>query len=135
MKKLQIILIILVLSACTTYKTGTKLQQVESISPGMKANLPVDPKVKIGELENGLRYYIRENQKPQKRAVLWLAVNAGSVLEDDNQQGLAHLVEHMAFNGTKNFPKQDLIDYLQSIGMEFGADLNAYTTFDETVYI
>lgn len=66
--------------------------------------------------------------------MLWLAVNAGSVLEDDNQQGLAHLVEHMAFNGTKHFEKQELVDYLESIGTKFGPDLNAHTSFDETVY-
>ncbi len=134
MKKLQIILIIFVLSASTAHNAGTITQQADSRSPGIKANLPVDPKVKIGELKNGLRYYIRENQKPQKRAVLWLAVNAGSVLEDDNQQGLAHLVEHMAFNGTKHFEKQELVDYLESIGTKFGPDLNAHTSFDETVY-
>ena len=64
-----------------------------------------------------------------------MAVNIGSVLETDDQQGLAHFVEHMAFNGTKNFPKQDLVNYLESIGMEFGPDLNAYTSFDETVYM
>ena len=134
MKKLQLILFALVLSACTTPKTGGSVQQVKSTAPTMDEQLPVDPKVKIGELENGLRYYIRENQKPQKRAVLWLAVNAGSVLEDDNQQGLAHLVEHMAFNGTKHFEKQELVDYLESIGTKFGPDLNAHTSFDETVY-
>ena len=134
MKKLQIILFILVLGASSACNTETILQQADSRSPGIKTNLPIDPKVKIGKLENGLRYYIRENQKPQKRAVLWLAVNAGSVLEDDNQQGLAHLVEHMAFNGTKHFEKQELVDYLESIGTKFGPDLNAHTSFDETVY-
>lgn len=97
--------------------------------------LPIDPKVKIGTLENGIRYYIRVNQKPEKRAELRLVVNAGSVLEEDDQQGLAHFVEHMGFNGTKHFPKQDLVDYLESIGMRFGPDLNAYTGFDETVYM
>ncbi|HCN25151.1 MAG TPA: insulinase family protein [Candidatus Marinimicrobia bacterium] len=134
MKKLQIILFILVLGVSSSCNTETILQQADSRSQGIKANLPVDPKVKIGELENGLRYYIRENQKPKKRAVLWLAINAGSVLEDDNQQGLAHLVEHMAFNGTKHFEKQELVDYLESIGTKFGPDLNAHTSFDETVY-
>jgi zinc protease len=97
--------------------------------------LPVDPNITIGRLPNGLRYYIRVNKKPEARAELRLAVNAGSVLEDEKQLGLAHFVEHMAFNGTKNFAKQELVHYLESIGMRFGADLNAYTSFDETVYM
>lgn len=97
--------------------------------------LPLDPLVKVGTLDNGLRYYIRQNSRPEKRAELRLVVNAGSVLEDDDQRGLAHFVEHMAFNGTKNFPKQQLIDYLERVGMRFGPDLNAYTSFDETVYM
>ncbi|MCU0418366.1 MAG: insulinase family protein [Cyclobacteriaceae bacterium] len=97
--------------------------------------LPVDPNVKVGKLSNGLTYYIRKNTKPEKKVELRLVVNAGSILEDDDQQGLAHFVEHMAFNGTKNFKKNDLVSYLQSIGVKFGNDLNAYTSFDETVYI
>jgi zinc protease len=97
--------------------------------------LPVDPKVRIGTLANGIRYYIRQNPKPEKRAELRLVVNAGSVLENDEQLGLAHFVEHTAFNGTTHFAKNDLVKYLQSIGVRFGADLNAYTGFDETVYI
>lgn len=97
--------------------------------------LPINPDVTIGELENGLKYYIKENKKPENRAVLWLAVDAGSVLEEDNQQGLAHLAEHMAFNGTKNFKKHEIIDYLESIGMKFGPEINAYTSFDKTVYM
>ena len=97
--------------------------------------LPSDSAVTIGTLPNGLRYYIRENRKPEARAELRLVVNAGSVLEDDDQRGLAHFVEHMAFNGTKNFEKHEIVDYLESIGMQFGADLNAYTSFDETVYM
>lgn len=101
----------------------------------MEAPLPVDPGVIMGELENGLKYYIRQNGRPENRAELRLVVNAGSVLEDDSQLGLAHLVEHMAFNGTEHFEKQELIDYLESIGMEFGPSVNAYTSFDETVYM
>ena len=97
--------------------------------------LPTDPKVKIGTLPNGIRYYIRKNAKPEKRAELRLVVNAGSTLETNDQLGLAHFVEHTAFNGTKHFAKNDLVKYLQSIGVRFGADLNAYTGFDETVYI
>ena len=101
----------------------------------LTATLPVDPKIRIGTLPNGIRYYIRQNPKPEKRAELRLVVNAGSVLETDDQLGLAHFVEHMAFNGTTHFAKNDLVKYLQSIGVRFGADLNAYTGFDETVYI
>ena len=97
--------------------------------------LPVSPEIKIGKLSNGLTYYIRKNTKPEKKVELRLVIKAGSILEDDDQQGLAHFVEHMAFNGSKNFKKNDLISFLQSIGVEFGADLNAYTSFDETVYI
>lgn len=96
--------------------------------------LPLWSAVKKGRLPNGLTYYVLPHGKPEKRALLWLAVNAGSVLEDDDQRGLAHFDEHMAFNGTKRFPKADIINRLEKMGMEFGADLNAYTTFDETVY-
>lgn len=97
--------------------------------------IPFDPQVIHGQLENGLHYYIRQNHKPNDRAELRLVVHAGSIQEDDDQQGLAHFVEHMAFNGTKHFKKQELIRYLESIGMKFGADANAYTSFDETVYM
>ncbi|HEU5236215.1 MAG TPA: insulinase family protein, partial [Pyrinomonadaceae bacterium] len=97
--------------------------------------MPTDPQITMGKFANGLRYYIRANKKPEKRAELRLVVKAGSILEDDDQQGLAHLVEHMAFNGTKNFPKNKTIEFMESLGMRFGADVNAYTTFDETVYM
>ena len=97
--------------------------------------IPLDPNVKIGKLPNGLTYYIRKNLKPEKKLELRLAVNAGSVLENNDQRGLAHFMEHMGFNGSKNFPKNELVDYLQKTGVKFGADLNAYTGFDETVYI
>jgi len=94
-----------------------------------------DPAVKIGRLSNGLTYYIRKNTKPEKKVELRLVVNAGSVLENDNQQGLAHFMEHMSFNGSTHYPKNELVDFLQKAGVKFGADLNAYTSFDETVYI
>jgi zinc protease len=97
--------------------------------------IPVDPRITVGELANGLRYYIRENREPKNRADLRLVVNAGSVLEDEDQLGLAHVVEHLAFNGTKHFPKQKLVDFMESIGMRFGPDLNAFTGFDETIYM
>jgi zinc protease len=96
--------------------------------------LPVDPAVRIGQLDNGLTYYIRQNSEPEARAELRLAINAGSLQEDEDQLGLAHFLEHMLFNGTERFPEQELIDYLETIGIEFGPDINAYTSFDETVY-
>ncbi|MCP4201329.1 MAG: insulinase family protein [bacterium] len=99
------------------------------------AVIPVDPDVTIGKLDNGLTYYVRANGKPENRASLRLVVNAGSIVEDEDQRGLAHFVEHMAFNGTHNFAKQELVDYLEKIGMRFGADVNAFTSFDETVYM
>lgn len=97
--------------------------------------LPIAPEIKKGKLSNGLTYYIRKNARPEKKVELRLAIKAGSILEDDDQRGLAHFTEHMAFNGSKHFKKNDLVSYLQSLGVEFGADLNAYTGFDETVYI
>jgi zinc protease len=97
--------------------------------------LPKDTTVRIGQLENGLTYYIRSNQQPRQRAELRLAVNVGSVLERNEERGVAHFVEHMAFNGTRNFAKQEIVDYLESVGMRFGPDVNAYTSFDETVYL
>jgi zinc protease len=105
----------------------------QSLAPGDP--MPVDAQITRGQLPNGLRYYVRANKKPEKRAELRLVVKAGSILEEDDQQGLAHLVEHMAFNGTKNFPQHDVVSFLESLGMRFGADINAYTSFDETVYM
>jgi zinc protease len=96
--------------------------------------IPVDPLITTRVLPNGLRYYVRANRQPQGRAELRLAVKAGSVLEDDDQRGLAHFVEHMAFNGTQHFPKQSIIAFMQGIGMRFGAHVNARTGFDETIY-
>jgi len=104
-----------------------------NFSPEKK--LPLNPAVRTGKLANGLTYYVEQNKKPENRAELRLAVNAGSTAENDDQRGLAHFVEHMAFNGTKNFKKNDLVNYLESIGTKFGPDLNAYTSFDETVYM
>lgn len=97
--------------------------------------LTVTPDLKIGKFSNGLKYYIRKNDEPKDRAELRLVVKAGSVLETDQQAGLAHFTEHMAFNGTKNFEKQELVDFLEKSGVNFGADVNAYTGFDETVYM
>ncbi len=120
--------------AILTTSTLVYGQEIE-ISNDLNDPIPVDENVKIGTLENGLTYYIRGNQRPENRLELRLVVNAGSILEDEDQLGLAHFLEHMAFNGTKNFEKNEIVSYLQSIGVRFGADLNAYTSFDETVYM
>ena len=96
--------------------------------------IAVDPQIRVGQLPNGLRYFVRANAQPRGRAELRLVVNAGSVLEDDNQRGMAHFVEHMAFNGTEHFPGQDVVTFIQGLGLRFGAHVNAHTSFDETVY-
>lgn len=96
--------------------------------------LPVDEKVRTGKLENGLTYYIRHNMTPENRADFYIAQKVGSMQEEDNQAGLAHFLEHMAFNGTKNYPGKTMLEYLQDNGIKFGVNINAYTSFDETVY-
>jgi zinc protease len=98
-------------------------------------NLPFDASVRTGKLSNGLTYFIKKNSKPEQRAELRLAIKVGSMMEEEDQQGLAHFCEHLCFNGTKNFPKSALVDYLESVGTKFGPHLNAYTSFDETVYM
>lgn len=107
---------------------------VPAAEAALSSRVPNDPRITVGTLPNGLRYYIRANSEPRGRAELRLAVNAGSVLEDEDQRGLAHFVEHMAFNGTSHFPGQRVVAFLQSLGMRFGAHVNAHTGFDETVY-
>ena len=96
--------------------------------------IPTDPNVRIGKLENGLTYYIRHNELPENRADFYIAQKVGSILEEDNQRGLAHFLEHMCFNGTTNFPGKAMINWLETIGVRFGENLNAYTSIDETVY-
>ncbi|MBN1780742.1 insulinase family protein [bacterium] len=118
----------------------TKQIEIQNTSLEIQAfalneSIPQDPSVITDTLNNGVRYLIRTNQKPEKRAELRLVVHAGSLLESDEQQGLAHFCEHMAFNGTAHFEKQSLIDYLERIGMRFGPEVNAYTGFDDTVYM
>ena len=100
--------------------------------------LPVDPNVRIGKLENGLTYYIRHNEKPENRVEFYIAQKVGSILEEPQQRGLAHFLEHMAFNGTKNFPGDErglgIVQWCETKGIKFGTNLNAYTSVDETVY-
>ncbi len=119
----------------TSLKQAVLAQQPMAAVADLNQAIPLNPNVRTGRLSNGLTYYIQKNTTPEKRAELRLAVNAGSILEEESQQGLAHFTEHMAFNGTKNFQKNELVNYLQSVGVKFGAHLNAYTGFDETVYI
>ena len=97
-------------------------------------SIPTDPNVRIGKLDNGLTYYIRHNELPEDRADFYIAQKVGSILEEENQRGLAHFLEHMCFNGTTNFPGKGIINWLESIGVKFGENLNAYTSIDETVY-
>jgi zinc protease len=128
MKKITTLVATLALGILSNFATLAQ----EDLS---KMSLPMDSRVKTGVLPNGLKYYIMKNAEPKNRAQLRLMVKAGSVLENDEQQGLAHFMEHMNFNGTKNFPKNELVNFLQKSGVRFGADLNAYTSFDETVYM
>ncbi|MCL2649730.1 MAG: insulinase family protein [Candidatus Azobacteroides sp.] len=126
----------LVLTICLLvlgYIVPVVAQTATSNDPSMMP-LPIDPKVRYGKLDNGLTYYIRHNELPKERAEFFIAQRVGSILEEDNQRGLAHFLEHMAFNGTKNFPGNQMTNYLETIGVKSGENLNAYTGFDETVY-
>ncbi|UTY58788.1 pitrilysin family protein [Massilia sp. erpn] len=105
------------------------------IANALDTRIPVAPEARLGKLENGLSYYIRKNALPEKQLELRLVVKAGSMQEDEDQLGLAHFTEHMAFNGSRHFRKNELVSWLQSIGVKFGADLNAYTNFDDTIYL
>ncbi len=138
-KKFLWLIVLTALFACKpvqkTAKTEVKTEKPSVTTPKAEALVPDDPTIVQGILPNGLKYYIKNNGKPADKVELRLVVNAGSILEDDDQQGLAHFMEHMNFNGTKHFKKNELVDYLQGIGVEFGADLNAYTSFDQTVFI
>jgi zinc protease len=128
----SVLLFVLFITACSS-------NPARKTDPYAGLGNPSDPipfmeNVRTGKLSNGLTYFILENAKPENRAYLTMAVDAGSVQENDDEQGLAHFVEHMAFNGTEHFPKSELLDYLRSLGMRFGPEVNAYTSFDETVY-
>src|SRR5665647_1780735 len=105
-----------------------------SLSAQQIQPLPIDPKVRYGKLDNGLTYYIRANKEPKQRAEFYIAQNVGAILENDNQNGLAHFLEHMAFNGTEHFSDKGIINFLERVGVKFGENINAYTSLDETVY-
>ncbi len=132
-----VVFLCLVLSALALVGAQQRAPQVAQSAKTATLDqvLPVDPQITTGRLPNGLRYYMRTNKLPANRAELRLVVNAGSVLEDNDQQGLAHFTEHMAFNGTTHFAKNELVRYMESIGMKMGPSVNAYTSFDETVYM
>ena len=125
---------------CTTPSTAATAFRAEARAilaqdtVSWNQNLPFDNEVVTGKLKNGFTYYIRRNVEPEKRVTMYLANKVGSILETDEQLGLAHFLEHMNFNGLKHFPKNELVNYLQKAGVRFGSDLNAYTGFDETVY-
>ena len=109
-------------------------EQIAQMMAAMYPQLPADSAVRIGKLPNGMTYYIRHNETPKGQADFYIAQKVGSIVEEDNQRGLAHFLEHMCFNGTKNFPGNSMIDWLETVGVKFGANLNAYTAIDETVY-
>lgn len=116
---------------------GAETAQTEIVWAKQSADttvLPLDKSVRYGKLPNGLTYYVRKNTEPQERVFMYLVNNVGSILENEKQRGLAHFLEHMAFNGTTHYPNNELVDYLQKNGISFGADINAYTSFNETVY-
>ena len=116
--------IILLIAASVGFTLGSIAQEV----------VPADPTVRTGILPNGLTYYVKHNNYPEQRADFFIAQRVGSLQELESQRGLAHFLEHMCFNGTKHFPGNSLITYMESVGVKFGANLNAYTSTDETVY-
>ena len=144
MKRLVLVACLLFVVACVrpgapvTTSSGTAVKLEEGprvvVPADLDQPLPWDPDVRKGQLPNGLTWYVEPNSKPADRVELWLAVRVGSVHEDEDQRGLAHFVEHMAFNGTANFPGNELVTYLESVGTRFGAHLNAHTSFEETIY-
>jgi zinc protease len=127
MNNLRLLFVLILLGALINITSAQITDPDKPIQP--------DPDIKIGKLDNGLTYYIKQNKKPEQRMELRLAVNAGSICETDAQQGLAHFCEHMCFNGTKNFPSNRIINMMEEMGVKFGADLNANTGFDETIYM
>jgi len=134
LKLLYLVISLFVLLPASSFSQAKLPKSAAKSSVAKTDVLPLDSAVKVGKLPNGFTYYIRKNIEPKSRVTLYLANKVGSVLENDDQQGLAHFMEHMSFNGTKHFPKNEMVSYLQKAGVRFGADLNAYTSFDETVY-
>ena len=131
MKKFFLFFAVLGLAATTALRA----QDMDEASRYMMQNLPNDPAVRVGHLDNGLTYYLLHNALPEKRAEFYLATNVGGIQETPDQDGLAHFLEHMCFNGTEHFPGKGILDYLRSIGAEFGRNINASTGFEETQYM
>lgn len=130
MKKLILVFSLMLAMIVSSYAQSSPNVDLSN----MKAVMPNDPNVKSGTLKNGMKYFIRKNSKPENRAHFRLLVDAGSIDEDDDQLGLAHFCEHMAFNGSKHFPKNELLDFMQKAGVTFGGDLNASTSYEQTMY-
>ena len=128
MKITNLILINLIILVSFTFANDFKKWAHET------SDLKPDPSITFGNLSNGIRYAIMPNAEPPKRISMRLYVDAGSLMENEEQQGLSHFIEHMAFNGTKNFPAGEMVEYFQRLGMSFGGDTNAHTSFKETVY-
>ena len=122
------------ISFASTLLMATACHRVDNASISNDKKLTLPSSLKKGELSNGMTYYLQENAEPKNRIQLRLVVKAGSCLEDDDQKGIAHFIEHLCFNGTKNFAKSAIVDYFEKIGMQFGPEVNAYTGFEETVY-
>ena len=136
MKRLKRFLIVIAfLPLLIVIPVKAQNQNQEQAMQQMMAALPNDPAVRVGHLENGLTYYIRHNELPKGRAEFYLATNVGAIQETPDQDGLAHFLEHMCFNGTAHFPDKGILDYLRSIGAEFGRNVNASTGFEETQYM
>jgi zinc protease len=123
------------LASLSVASAGQQATPAAPATVALDQQIPLDPAIRTGRFDNGLRYFIRTTKKPEKRAELRLVVDVGSIVEEEDQRGLAHFVEHMAFNGTKNFPKQETVTFLESLGMRFGPSVNASTSFDETIYM
>lgn len=134
MKKLLALLLLFAFVGTAAFAQMGNDKKDKAEKSDLSAKVPVDKKVKIGKLDNGMTYYIRANKKPENRVQFRLVTNAGSVLEDEDQLGLAHFCEHMAFNGTQYYKGNEMISELQKNGIEFGRGINAWTSFDETVY-
>ena len=130
----RVLIFIITLPLLAFFFPAKAQDQNEAMQQAM-APLPNDPAVRVGHLENGLTYYIRHNELPAQRAEFYLATNVGAIQETPDQDGLAHFLEHMCFNGTQHFPDKAILDYLRSIGAEFGANINASTGFEETQYM
>lgn len=131
---LSLVIAFIVLLPVRSFPQAVSSKLADKSPKAITEVLPLDSAVRTGKLPNGFTYYIRKNVEPKNRVTMYLANKVGSVLENDDQQGLAHFMEHMSFNGTKHFPKNELVSYLQKAGVRFGSDLNAFTSFDETVY-